>query len=132
MMKKPKPRLIPKKLGQVADLLYTERQTRLVEQGLIKDMQSFETRLKDHLIENLPKSDASGVAGSVARATVTTKKVPTVEDWELFYGYIKKKNAWDLLARSLNTAAATERLEAGEKIPGLGSFTLIGVSVTKL
>jgi hypothetical protein len=131
-MKKPKPRTIPKKLGEVADLLYAERQHRLVEQHMIKDMQDFETRLKNYLIDHLPKSEASGVSGRIACATVTTRQVPTVEDWDAFYGYIKKKNAFDLLNKHLNVAAATERLEAGEKIPGLGEFTLVGVSCVKL
>jgi hypothetical protein len=131
-MMKAKPRTIPKQLGTVADMLYTERQRRLVEQHMIKDMQDFETRLKNHLIDNLPKSEASGVAGRLARATVSTKQVPIVEDWDLFYAYIKKKNAFDLLNRHLNVAAATERLEAGEKIPGLGEFTVVGVSCVKL
>jgi hypothetical protein len=131
-MKPPKPRAIPKKLGSVADLLYMSRQDRLEEMQTVKEMTAFETRLKDYLIDNLPKSDASGVAGKVARATITTKKVPTVEDWDAFYAYIKKTNAFDLLNRALNTAAAIERIDNGETIPGLGSFTVVQVSCVKI
>jgi hypothetical protein len=120
------------KLGMAIDTLYTTRQNRLVEQGTIKEMQAYETELKDYLIENLPKEQASGVAGSLARAAVVTKKIPVVEDWDALYKYIKKKNAFDLLNRALNTAACTERLENGEKVPGIGSFTAVTVSVNKL
>ncbi len=132
-MKTPvKVKAIPKKLAACADLLYTSRQDRLVEQKTIEEMKGFETRLKDHLIAELPKGEASGISGKVAKVAVITKQIPTVEDWDLLYGYIKKKNAFDLLNRALNTAAATERLENGEKIPGLGSFNRVDVSCTKV
>jgi len=127
-----KPKAIPKQLGAVADLLYTSRQTRLEEQKTIDTMKSFETSLKDHLINELPKGEAKGISGKVARVSIITKQVPTVEDWDALYGYIKKKGAWDLLNRALNTAACTERLENGETIPGIGSFTRVDVSCVKV
>jgi hypothetical protein len=123
---------LPKTLGACADLLYTSRQDRLDVQHTVDDMKGFENRLKDHLIQELPKGEASGIAGKVARVTVVTKQVPTVEDWDKLYAYIKKKNAFDLLNRALNVAACTERLEAGEQIPGIGAFTRVDVSCQKV
>lgn len=128
----PKAPAIPKKLGEVADLLYTSRASRIEEQHAIDAMKSFETRLKDHLINELPKGEARGISGKVARVSVITKQVPVVEDWEAFYKYIKKHDAFDLLNRALNTAACTERLENGEKIPGIGSFQRVDVSCVKV
>jgi hypothetical protein len=125
-------KLIPKKLGGVVDALYTTRQKRLVDQTVIKDMSTYETRLKDHLIAELPKSDASGVSGKLARATVTTKPVPTVKDWDKLYAYVKEHDAWELLQRRLNDTAVVERWERGEEIPGIDSFNVVNVSITKI
>jgi hypothetical protein len=127
-----KDRAVPAKIGAAIDELYATRQHRLEEMGAIKDMSDYETRLKNHLIDTLPKSDASGVAGKFARAQITTKKVPTVQDWDAFYKYVKKNNAWELLQRRVNDQAVYDRWDAGKVIPGVGEFTTVSVSVTKL
>lgn len=123
---------IPDKLGRIIDLLYKTRYKRLDENKRIEAMKSFETELKDYLINILPKSEASGVAGKLARAQVTSKKVPQVTDWEAFFAHVAKTKSWDLLIRRVNDSAVVERWEAGKEIPGVGAFTLTNVSVTKL
>lgn len=133
MPAKPKPAFkVPKAIGAVVDLLYRTRQDRLVEQKDIAEFEAREKALKEHLIATLPKSDSTGASGKVAHARVTTKQVPTVEDWEELYRFVKKHDRFDLLQRRLNEAAVAEMWDAGKKVPGVGSFTAVGVSVTKL
>lgn len=124
--------VIPKKIGEAADTLYTIRQQRLDLQHQIDKIKQFETTLKNHLIDNLPKSSATGAAGKVARAQIVTEQSPCVEDWDLFYGHIKKKGEFDLLNRAVNRAAVKERWNNGKEIPGVGHFTDVKVSITKL
>lgn len=123
---------IPDKLGRIIDLLYKTRQKRLEDNKSIEAMKSFETELKDYLVNILPKSEASGVAGKLARAQVTTKKIPQVTDWDAFFTYVAKTKSWDLLVRRVNESAVVERWEAGKQVPGVGTFTVTNVSVTKL
>lgn len=132
MAKKPAAYKVPKTLGACADALYTTRQDRLVMQKDVSEHEVREKMLKEHIINTLPKSESTGVAGKLARVSVTSKVIPVVTDWEALYKYILKTKSFDLLERRLNGQAVHERWEAGKEIPGVGTFNAVGVSVNKL
>lgn len=122
----------PKAMGACADRLYELRQKRLEEQKKVDAIEAEEKALKEHIIQNLPKSEASGVAGKLARVTVVTKEIPQVEDWDAFYKYVKKTGNFDLMQRRLTDAAVKERWEAGKEIPGVKHFQAVSVSINKV
>ena len=122
----------PKQLGMCADLLYQIREKRLEKQKEVDAIETEEKALKEHIIQTLPKSEASGVAGKVARVTVVTKQIPQVKDWDTFYKHIKKTGDFDLLQRRLTDTAIKDRWENGKKIPGVESFNAVTVSLNKL
>lgn len=123
---------IPAKLAAAADLLYTTRQERLALNKHVEAMKVHERALKEHLIDSLPKSDASGVAGKVARAQVKIEDEPIVEDWETFYKGIKKTGAFELLNKAPNRRAIKERWNNGKEVPGVGHFDNVKISLTKV
>jgi hypothetical protein len=127
-----KTRPIPKTIGACADTLYATREQRLSEQKDVAELDAYEKAIKEHLIATLPKSDSRGAIGKVAKATIVTKMIPIVEDWELFYKYLKKTGQFELMQKRLNEAAIHERWEAGKKVPGVGAFNAVSVSVTKV
>lgn len=122
----------PKAMGACADRLYQLRQKRLEMQKEVDKVAAEESALKEHIINTLPKSEASGVAGKLARATVVTKEVPQVEDWDAFYKYVKKTGQFDLMQRRLTDAAIKERWEHGKEIPGVKHFQAVTVSINKV
>jgi hypothetical protein len=122
----------PKTIGACADLLYTTREQRLALQKEVDALQAQETQLKDHIINTLPKSEATGAAGKLARVTVVNDTVPQVEDWEALYKYIKRTGSFELLNKALSRSAAGERLEAGKAIPGVKSMPIVKVSINKV
>jgi len=122
----------PKALGACADKLFELRNKRLAEQKKVDEIAAEETALKNHIIENLPKSEASGVAGKLARVTVVTKQVPQVKDWDAFYKYVKKTGSFDLMQKRLTDAAIKERWEAGKEVPGVEHFNAVSVSINKV
>lgn len=121
-----------KKLAVAADKLYTIREKRLALQKEVDLLQAEETTLKDYLINNLPKSEATGVTGKLARVTIVLKPIPQVKDWDKFYAYVKKHNAFELLQRRLGETAIKERWEAGANIPGVEKFNATTVSINKV
>jgi hypothetical protein len=123
---------LPKSLAQCADLLYTTREERLAKQKEVDALTARESALKEHLINNLPKSDASGVAGKLARVTIVTQAIPRVENWDKLYAYIKKTNSWELLQRRLGDKAVQERWDEGKNVPGVESFNVVKVSLNKV
>lgn len=122
----------PKALGACADRLYELRQKRLDMQKEVDKVAAEESALKEHIINTLPKSEASGVAGKLARVTVITKVVPQVKDWDAFYKYVKKTGQFDLMQRRITDGAIKERWEAGKEIPGVEHFNAISVSINKV
>jgi hypothetical protein len=122
----------PKTLAACADELYKTRDLRIAAQKATDELQAKETALKEHLINNLPKSDASGVAGKLARVTVVTKLIPRVNDWDKLYKFIKKTGAFDLLQRRLIDTAIKERWDNGKEVPGVESFNVVSISMNKV
>jgi len=124
--------VIPKTLAGAADALYETKKQRLAAQNEIKPLAEFETALKEHLIQNLPKSEANGAIGKVAKAQVVKKDIPRIEDEKKFMAFAKKKGNEDLLKIVPNMEAIQERWEAKKAVPGVGSFTVVTISSTKL
>jgi len=127
-----KPVKFPKTLGACADRIYELRAKRLTAQKEVDAIEAEEKALKEHIINTLPKSETTGVAGKLARVTVVTKQVPQVKDWEAFWKSFNKKTDTDLLQRSLSKAAVEARWEAGKKIAGVEAFTAVTLSINKV
>jgi len=123
---------VPENLAVAVDLLYTTRQTRLEIQKQVEALQARETQLREHLINTLPKSDATGIAGKVARATIVTKTEPTVEDWDEFYKWLSRNRAWDCIQRRISAPAIRARWEAHKKVAGVGTIQVVSVSLNKV
>lgn len=130
--KKVKKIAIPKKMGTCVDKLYNTQQDRLRAQKVVDDLKAVESVLKQHIIENLPKSDATGIAGKVARATIKTTEIPQADDWKKFYAYVKKTGRFDLMQKRLAGGAILDMQEDGKKVPGIKNYTAKKVSLNKV
>lgn len=122
----------PAALGKCADLLFTLKAERAKAQKVVDALAKKEQAVKNYIIETLPKSEASGVAGKLARVSIHTKTVPTPVDWDAFYKYVKKTGQFQLMQRRLSEAAIGELWDAGKKVPGVDRFNVKTVSLTKL
>ena len=122
----------PKRIGTCADHLYQLVAERRVLQKMVDVIKAKESTLKEHIIATLPKSNASGVAGKLARVTVVSKDVPQVQDWKKFYDYVSRTKSFELLQRRLNNAAVIERWDNKKTVSGVGTFTTTTVSLNKV
>lgn len=122
----------PKTLGACADRVYELRRKRLEMQKEVDAVEAEEKALREHIINTLPKSEATGAAGKLARVTVVTKSVPQVTDWGKFYAYVKKTGQFDLMSRRLSDTAVKERWEAGKEVPGVTHFNAVTLSINKV
>lgn len=123
---------LPKSLAECADLAYTLRERRLEIQRSTKQLEEQEKLVKEYLINNLPKSQASGVSGKVANAKIERDTVPTITDKKKFLAYVKKTGDFDLITSSMNPRAVKERWEHKKKVPGIGEFQVVKLSLTKV
>jgi hypothetical protein len=122
---------VPKTIGACADRLYKikELKSELNRQSAVLDKE--ESEIKEHVINTLPKDEVNGVAGKLGRVTIKKTPKPSVKDWAKLYAYILKKKDFSLLQRKPSEAAIKDRWNEGEKVPGVESFTVVTVSVTK-
>lgn len=115
---------IPTALAKCADMLYELERERYALQKQIEEMKKKESALTEHLINNLPKSDATGVSGKIARAVIKEREIVELigtetDRFALVYAYILKNakkdpGVWSLMQRRLGEASAKELVAAGK------------------
>ena len=123
---------VPKTLGACADRLYELKDEIGELNKQVAVLETEQSAIKTHLIEHLPKSEATGVAGNLARATIKVEPVPQAKDWDLIRAYIVKTKSWDLLQKRLSNGAVGLRWDEGKLIPGIEAFNVVKVSITKV
>lgn len=94
--------------------------------GQLKALEEQISALDTELIESLQNSQEEQVkiTGGVGIKLVSST-VPTVKDWDAFYAWIKKNNAFWMLERRPSVTGYRDTLAAGKAVPGVESFTKI-------
>lgn len=123
---------LPESIGRCADLYHDVRELRLAMAKEVEAVEEFEKEVRQHIIDNLSKSDDTGAAGLRYRAQVLTKVKPTVSDWPALQAHILKTSNFDLVQKRISDKAVADRWEAGEAIPGVERFNSVDVSITKI
>jgi len=123
---------LPESMGMTADLYAQARQLRLAMEKEIEPVREVESRLKEHLINNLSKGDDTGAAGKKYRAQVVTKTVPKIADWVRFINWVKMNGRWDMLQKRLSDKAVKDAWEEGVDVHGIERFHAVDVSITKI
>jgi hypothetical protein len=122
--------------GAMADFLYDLKQVVRLLGSVTAPFDDFlpatVKTVEDSFINTLAVGEASGVQGMRSRVQISESAVPTLDDPQKFYAYVRKNNAFELLNRALNRAAIQERWDAKKQIPGIGIFHAKRVSCTKL
>jgi hypothetical protein len=123
---------LPASIGLCADLYAEVRELRLAMQKMVDDVKARESEVREHIIDNLSKSDDTGAAGKRYRAQVVTKLKPTLKNWDAFVGYMLAHNRFDLVQKRMNERAVLDMLEEGESVPGVERFHAVDVSITRI
>jgi len=123
---------IPKNLAKVADMFYEARQARLELEKTVKPLAEKEKILREHLIQNVPKSQIGGIQGAVCRVEVGTKPVPKIEDMAKFRKFCSKKGNEDLLKIGLDAEAVRLRWADNKEVPGVERFNIVTLSYSKV
>lgn len=122
---------IPETLGACADRLFDIKSKRLALEKEAEEWQKQETELTEHIIRVLPKSD-TGAMGKHHKVQVITKVKPRVTDWAAFFEYVRKHKAYELVQRRVSEGAVQERWDAKKTVPGVDTFTIVSLSLTKV
>lgn len=122
----------PQSLGSKIDELneLRERKRELVAE--LKEVEERYAALEAEIMSDLDSMGIDLARGSTARVSISETTVPTVEDWDAFYEYVKSQDALYLLERRVAARAWRELYESGELVPGTSPFVRRKLSLRKV
>lgn len=110
-------------VGKQIDQLYQLREKKRALESQVKEIDEQYRALEGELIDQLVQDGMTKATGKLASVSVGEEIRAQVDDWDTFYAFIKKKNAFYLLERRPANAAYRELLQANTKVPGVVPFT---------
>lgn len=117
--------------GELIDALYSMREERLALGKRLDDMKRDEDSLRRHIVDLLKKNGLDGARGKLASASIMRNTVVNMRDWAAYAAFVFKKRDSSLLWQRANQSAVKERLERGEKIPGIELSDVEDLSLSK-
>jgi methionyl-tRNA synthetase len=123
--------MTPLEMSAKVDEYFQAREVRLAADKEAAKLKETETKLKDELIRALSESQLTSLGGKLARVTIQQKIKPITTSWAEVYEYIQQNQAWDLIQKRLTETAVKARWEDGIKIPGIGEFPVLDLSIAK-
>lgn len=124
---------LPKSLGAITDLYKEVEEIRLAMQKEVDAVKARATELREHLIENISKSDDRGAVGQRYKAIVKVKEKFSTKEWRDAFEWIVENDRTDMLPKSLNQGALAKYVEeSGELVPGTEKVLVPELSVTKI
>lgn len=114
----------PTTTGGIIDALFEIREQKRELARQDRALSEKTEALERLLFERLDAEETTKAAGRAASVSVSEEVVPSIEDWESFYEYVRKNDAFHLLQRRLNNAAWRETVELeGSPPQGTQPFT---------
>lgn len=121
-----------RELADLVDVYVDLREARLKLEREADKIKDKEVAAKAQLLETLREQGVGGVAGKRYRATLVTKEVPQVMDWDRLYDHIRATGEFEFLQRRLSGPAVRERWENSVEVPGVGPVEVTDLSINIL
>lgn len=119
------------KLGTLLDKLWAKRWELTKAKSAAKKLEKEFNMLQEQVFRDFKKADIEGAFGKDCRAKINPREVPTIKDWKAFTAYLIRTRGTDLIQKRINREAWLERLAQGKKVPGVESFQVLKLSLTK-
>lgn len=119
-------------LGNQIDALIKLRNQKREAEAVVKDLEEKFNAMMADVQAALESAGLEKASGTLGTASIKKSVVPSVQDWDKFYAFIKKGNLFHLLERRAAAAAYREQLELrkNKPIPGVVSFEKTTVGLT--
>lgn len=120
-----------KELSLLVDNFAKTRDARIEKDKEAAALKAEENELKDRLIAIMRDQKVATVGGSEFVVTHRVKMKPVAQDWSEIYAYVRDNDAFDLLQKRLTEGAVKLRWEDNIVIPGIGSYGVDELSISK-
>lgn len=119
-----------RKIGELADLMYKNRENRKVLDEKVKAFNTAYEALEAELINALDAQKSTRGDGEKASVSISESVVPAVKDWDALWAYIFKGKHKQLMQLRISAPAWRELCELKKPPPGIESFTKRTINLT--
>lgn len=85
--------------------------------------------LEEALLVKMREQGSTRVSNKRGTAIISETIVPSVDDWDAVFAYIKDNDAMYLMTKKLASAAFRELIESGQEIPGVRPVTKVDINL---
>jgi hypothetical protein len=113
-----------KSLGEISDELHLDREKIRSVSKQLKELEKAYAEKVEKALQRMQDDGVQRVTGAHATMSLSVNTVPNIEDWDKFYRYVKKNDAFHLLERRPAAKAWREEVEnrRGKLVPGTKGF----------
>jgi hypothetical protein len=119
-------------LGGKIDELFELRERYRELTREVKELKEIMDSMEIQIMNDLDSLDLRLGRGSRASVSISETVVPTVNDWDAFYNYVRDHDAMYLFERRVAATAWREITESGETVTGTEAFTKRSLSLRKV
>lgn len=119
-------------LPGIIDAYQRQREARLAKEKEAEVLKAAESQLKEAILSTLRESETEAIGGTTHLAKRVVQDEPTVEDWDVLWDHVLATREFDLIQRRVTPTAVKERWDQDVEVPGIGSFPVEKLSLTKL
>lgn len=107
------------------DRLFDLREKKRAAEATVEDLKALIEAKEFLLMAALEAQGLAGAKGRKASIGISESVVPQVEDWDVFYAFIHRNKAYELLERRASAGAFRERAASrkDKTVPGVVPFT---------
>lgn len=131
-----KKQAFPAKLGDCIDHLYKARAARLTlqkeQEEALDKLKAEEEAIKQHIINTFKKSEIEGAKGKVAQASVKRLDKYRPKDFLAVWAWARKEDQPQIFEKRLAQTAMQELIEAKVSVPGVETYTIIDLNLSKV
>jgi hypothetical protein len=125
-------RIPPPALGPMIDALFDLREQKRYWEAKADELAEVIRTKENAVMAELEAQGLDKAAGRKARVGISESVVPQVEDWDQFYAFIRRNNAFELLERRAAAGAYREHAASrrDKTVPGVVPYVKRKLSLT--
>jgi len=108
----------PISLGDTINEMFELRERKRELNAELKDIEQAIRDLEGQILQGLDEQGVQQTRTGRATATISEQTIPSVQDWDAVYDYVRENEAQYLFERRLAAGAWRELHESGETVPG--------------
>ena len=112
--------------------LHTTRAAIKEVQAQEKDLKMKQRELEAKIAIKMQEEGLDKVSNDVCTLSLKAEVVPTVEDWDQFFEYLKETGQFELMQKRMSATAYRELIAMGVDIPGVKSTELTRINFRSL